>query len=122
MDKTGEERATPGDTGAKVTERVPPDAAEHDMDAPLVAAKGDDDLMSQPATEDMSLPRADEVDGKWKQQVGAAKIAWARLTEDELLETEGCAQKLVALVQERYDLTYDAADKQVKGFFENYPP
>ena len=66
----------------------------------------------------MSLPSADEVKGKWKQQVGAAKIAWGKLTEDELLKLEGQEQKLTGLVQERYALTRDEADKQVKAFFE----
>ena len=30
---------------------------------------------------------ADEIKGKWKQQVGGAKIAWGKLTEDELLKS-----------------------------------
>lgn len=66
----------------------------------------------------MSLPSADEVKGKWKQQVGAAKIAWGKLTEDELLKLEGHEQKLAGLVQERYAVTRDEADRQVKSFFE----
>lgn len=66
----------------------------------------------------MSLPSGDELKGKWKQQVGAAKIAWGKLTEDELMKVEGHEQKLVGLVQERYAITRDEADRQVKGFFE----
>jgi len=65
----------------------------------------------------MSLPSVDEVKGKWKQQVGAAKIAWGKLTEDELLKLEGHEQKLAGLVQERYAITRDEADRQVKDFF-----
>ena len=66
----------------------------------------------------MSMPSVDEVKGKWKQQVGAAKIAWGKLTEDELLRLEGHEQKLAGLVQERYAITRDEADRQVKAFFE----
>lgn len=66
----------------------------------------------------MNLPSVDEVKGIWKQQVGAAKIVWGKLTEDELLELEGHQQKLTGLVQERYAITRDEADKQVKSFFE----
>ena len=66
----------------------------------------------------MSLPSADEMKGKWKQQVGAAKIAWGKLTDDELLKLEGQQDKLTGLVQERYALTRDEADKQVKAFFD----
>jgi uncharacterized protein YjbJ (UPF0337 family) len=64
----------------------------------------------------------DEVKGIWKQQVGAAKIAWGKLTEDELLRLEGHEQKLAGLVQERYAITRDEADKQVKSFFEKFKP
>lgn len=66
----------------------------------------------------MSLPSADELKGKWKQQVGAAKIAWGKLTEDELLESEGREEKLTGLIQERYAITRDEADKQVKSFIK----
>lgn len=66
----------------------------------------------------MSLPNSDQIKGKWKQQVGAAKIAWGKLTEDELLKVEGQQQKLAGLVQERYGITRDEAEKQVQRFFD----
>ena len=68
----------------------------------------------------MSLPSTDEIQGKWKQQVGAAKILWGKLTEDELLKLEGHEQKLTGLVQERYAITRDEAEKQVKNFFAKH--
>lgn len=86
--------------------------------APPRAAKGDDDLMS--TQQQAALPSADELKGKWKQQVGAAKVAWGKLTEDELLRLEGHQQKLAGLVQERYAITRDEADRQVKTFFEKH--
>ncbi len=66
----------------------------------------------------MNMPSVNQVKGAWKQHVGAAKIAWGKLTEDELLKLEGHQQKLTGLVQERYAITRDEADKQVKNFFE----
>ncbi|MCY1212292.1 hypothetical protein D9M72_240250 [compost metagenome] len=66
----------------------------------------------------MSLLSADELKGKWNQHVGAAKIAWGKLTEDELLKSEGHEQRLSGLVQERYAITRDEAEKQVKSFLE----
>jgi uncharacterized protein YjbJ (UPF0337 family) len=66
------------------------------------------------------MTNVDEIKGKWKQQVGAAKIAWGKLTEDELLKAEGRQEKLAGLVQERYGITRDAADKQVRSFLEKY--
>lgn len=68
----------------------------------------------------MTLPSVDEIKGQWKQHIGAAKIAWGKLTEDELLKLEGHEQKLAGLVQERYAVTRDEADKQVKAFFDKF--
>lgn len=64
------------------------------------------------------VPSSDEIKGNWKQQVGAAKIAWGKLTEDELLKTEGQQMRLTGLVQARYAIHRDEADKQVKAFFD----
>ncbi len=65
----------------------------------------------------MSMFSADEIKGKWKQQVGKAKLIWGGLTEDELLAAEGRQEKLIGLIQERYAITRDEAERQVKEFF-----
>jgi uncharacterized protein YjbJ (UPF0337 family) len=54
----------------------------------------------------------------WKQQLGAAKIAWGKLTEDELLQVQGRKDKLAGLVQERYGVERSEADRQVSAFFD----
>jgi uncharacterized protein YjbJ (UPF0337 family) len=66
----------------------------------------------------ITIPNLDEIKGKWKQQVGAAKVAWGKLTEDELLQVHGRQEKLAGLVQERYGITRSEADTQVKRFFD----
>ncbi|MFT5781780.1 MAG: hypothetical protein ACI9EB_001150 [Pseudomonas sp.] len=66
----------------------------------------------------MSLPSVEELKGKWKQQVGSAKVTWGKLTEDELLQSEGHAEKLTGLVEERYAISHAEAEKQVKSFFD----
>ena len=104
-------------TSPEAVPEVLPAPAER-KPAPARAAKGDDDLMS--TQQQAALPSADALKGKWKQQVGAAKIAWGKLTEDELLRLEGHEQKLSGLVQERYAITRDEADRQVKTFFEKH--
>ncbi len=65
----------------------------------------------------MDMPTIEEVKGKWKKQVGAVKIAWGKLTEDEILKAEGHQQKLAGIIQERYAITKEAAEKQVDKFF-----
>lgn len=66
----------------------------------------------------MGIPSTDTIQGKWKQQVGSAKVAWGKLTDDELLQTEGHVEKLAGLIQQRYAITREAADKQVKEFLQ----
>ena len=62
------------------------------------------------------IPSHDLIAGKWKQHAGAAKILWGKLTDDEILKTEGQLQKLVGIVQERYAISQEVADKQVADF------
>jgi uncharacterized protein YjbJ (UPF0337 family) len=64
--------------------------------------------------------KLDELEGKWKQKVGSAKVLWAKLTDDELLKTEGQIQKLAGLIQERYAITREVADKQVEDFMAEF--
>jgi uncharacterized protein YjbJ (UPF0337 family) len=67
-----------------------------------------------------SLPNVEALKGKWQQYVGAAKVAWGELTEDELLKLEGHTEKLVGLIHERYAVTREEADMQVKRFFTKH--
>lgn len=61
-----------------------------------------------------------KLSGQWKQHIGSAKIAWGKLTQDQLLQTEGHYQKLVGLVEEKYAVTRMDADKQVRAFMDKH--
>ncbi|WP_336367187.1 CsbD family protein [Marinobacter sp. C2H3] len=88
---------------------------------PPQAAKGDDDLMSTAQGDSkMHTPSVDELKGKWKERVGAVKVAWGKLTEDEILASEGREEKLAGLIQQRYAITRDEAKKQVKAFMDKH--
>lgn len=63
-----------------------------------------------------TLPSYDLIASQWKQHAGAAKIAWGNLSDDEILKTEGQLQKLTGIIQERYAVTKELADKQVADF------
>jgi uncharacterized protein YjbJ (UPF0337 family) len=83
--------------------------------APVGAAKGDDEVMRQPA------PPAKVVDdpkAKWARLLGPAKLQWDKLTDAELLKTEGNEHRLATLVQQRYDIPRGDAYRQVKSFHE----
>ena len=55
---------------------------------------------------------------KWPSQVKAAKTQWGKLSEAEILKSDGNAQQLSGLVQQRYNIGRDVADKQVKAFLD----
>lgn len=62
---------------------------------------------TQPATEELT---------GWQHHVAAARIFWSELTTDKLLQTQGHRQELSTLVQDRYLLAQETANKQVHAF------
>jgi uncharacterized protein YjbJ (UPF0337 family) len=58
--------------------------------------------------------------GKWHQMKGAAKAQWGKLTNDELDQIEGNAERLVGLVQERYGYQKQQAEAEVNDFFARH--
>lgn len=62
---------------------------------------------------------SDTLKGQWKQLTGRAKETWGKLTDDELLRIEGNTQRLSGLVQERYGVTREEAEKQVDRFLSS---
>ncbi|HEX5841084.1 MAG TPA: general stress protein CsbD [Pseudomonas sp.] len=68
----------------------------------------------------MSRPLAEIIQKNWRKLAGFALIVWDELTLDELIKSEGDAQKLTNLVQQRYDMPREDASKQVMSFFERH--
>ncbi len=58
----------------------------------------------------------DIIEGKWKQLKGSAQNQWGKLTEDEIDQVAGNREKLVGLIQERYGVAKDEAERQVEDF------
>ena len=72
----------------------------------------------QAGVKTMQVSAAPGAKGKWPQQVKAAKTQWGKLSEAEILKSDGNPQQLSGLVQQRYAITRDVADKQVKSFLD----
>ena len=62
--------------------------------------------------------KPDALKGKWKSKVNAAKTNWGKLSESELLKSDGDAKMLAELVQLRYSISLVDANKQVKQFLD----
>lgn len=56
--------------------------------------------------------------GKWEQWKGQAKTKWGELTDDDLLQVQGDAQRLAGLLQERYGHTKERAQQEIQDFYD----
>ncbi|MGH9470731.1 MAG: CsbD family protein [Terriglobia bacterium] len=54
----------------------------------------------------------DQLAGQWKQLKGSAKERWGKLTDDDLTRIAGHKDKLVGVLQERYGIAREEAEKQ----------
>jgi uncharacterized protein YjbJ (UPF0337 family) len=58
--------------------------------------------------------------GKWRQVMGQAKQTWGKLTDDELAQVEGNAERLAGLLQEKYGQSQEQAAKSANTFFDQH--
>ena len=54
--------------------------------------------------------------GDWQNSAGLVKDRWADLTEEEILGTAGDRDQLVGLVQERYGIEREQAEREVNDW------
>jgi uncharacterized protein YjbJ (UPF0337 family) len=58
----------------------------------------------------------DQIKGKWKQLTGRIKAQWGNLTDDDLTRLGGDRDYLMGKIQERYGITKERAEEQVRAF------
>ncbi len=58
----------------------------------------------------------DTFQGKWKQLRGNIKTAFGKLTDDDLLQIDGNADKMQGVLQERYGYTKEKAQAEWHNF------
>ena len=58
----------------------------------------------------------DEIKGNWKQAKGRVRQKWGELSDDELEQIAGQRDELVGLIQKKYGITREEADKQVSDW------
>lgn len=56
----------------------------------------------------------------WRDRLPAARIAWYRLSLDELIRSEGQVDRLSSLVEDRYGVMREVAARQVDSFFRRH--
>jgi uncharacterized protein YjbJ (UPF0337 family) len=58
----------------------------------------------------------DQIQGNWKQFKGKIRQQWGDITDDELEQVGGQRDKLVGKIQEKYGLSKEEADRQIRDF------
>jgi uncharacterized protein YjbJ (UPF0337 family) len=58
----------------------------------------------------------DQIEGKWKQWSGKVRAKWGKLTDDDIEVIAGRRDQLVGKIQERYGVTKEEADLQIRDF------
>ena len=66
----------------------------------------------------LGVATAEPCSETWRKHLSNAKISWAKLTEQELIKSQGSAKKLAFLVQQRYALSHRDAESQVNAFLK----
>jgi len=56
---------------------------------------------------------SDIIEGKWEQLKGSAQKQWGKLTDDEVDQINGDAQKLSGLLQEKYGKSKEEAEQAI---------
>ncbi|MCL4154530.1 UNVERIFIED_CONTAM: hypothetical protein GTU68_041332 [Idotea baltica] len=62
----------------------------------------------------------DQLKGNWKQLKGKIKSEFGDLTDDEVMEAEGEAERLAGIVQKKYGLTKEEAEDKVDAFAKKH--
>lgn len=62
----------------------------------------------------------DILKGSWHQLKGAAKAQWGKLTDDDLTEVDGNAERLVGIVQKRYGYARERAEQEVDRLINDH--
>lgn len=63
---------------------------------------------------------SDILQGKWNQLKGSVKETFGRLTDDDLMQVQGSADRMVGILQERYGYTKEQAKQEWDKFVGRY--
>jgi uncharacterized protein YjbJ (UPF0337 family) len=62
----------------------------------------------------------DQMAGKWKQVRGSVRQQWGKLTDDDLEQIAGNRDKFVGVLQERYGIAKDEAQRQADDWLKSF--
>jgi uncharacterized protein YjbJ (UPF0337 family) len=60
----------------------------------------------------------DILQGKWNQVKGDVRSYWGKLTDDDVTQIQGDAEKMIGKLQERYGYAREQAQKELNDFLD----
>jgi uncharacterized protein YjbJ (UPF0337 family) len=64
----------------------------------------------------------DQIQGNWKQWTGKAKEKWGKLTDDDLTTIAGKREQFAGVLQARYGIAKEQAERELDDFLKNVNP
>jgi len=64
----------------------------------------------------------DQVEGQWKQLTGKVKQKWGKLTDDDLTTISGKREELSGILQQRYGMVKEQAERELDDFMTTLKP
>ncbi|ANT59804.1 MULTISPECIES: CsbD family protein [unclassified Salipiger] len=61
----------------------------------------------------------DQIEGNWTEFKGKARAQWGELTDDEVQQAKGNREQLAGLIQKKYGIAKEEAEKQVSEWQNN---
>jgi uncharacterized protein YjbJ (UPF0337 family) len=58
----------------------------------------------------------DQIEGSWKEFKGKAREKWGDLTDDDLDRVKGRREQLSGLIQKKYGVVKEEAERQIREF------
>ena len=62
------------------------------------------------------MMNTDILRGRWTQMKGDIRTRWGKLTDDDLTQIQGEAEKMIGKLQERYGYKRDQAERELNEF------
>ena len=59
--------------------------------------------------------------GKWNQVKGDIRTRWGKLTDDDVAQIQGQAEKFIGKLQQRYGYKREQAEKELNDFLNSTP-
>jgi uncharacterized protein YjbJ (UPF0337 family) len=64
----------------------------------------------------------DQVEGRWKEFTGQVKQKWGKLTDDDLTTIKGKREELSGILQQRYGMVKEQAERELDDFLTTLRP